>query len=69
MKKEDIYIVFKEDKSLNLKFLERFIENFKTTNVVTNEIERMRNIQNNLLENEDILISVSCILLFIMHPS
>ena len=59
MKKEDIYIVFKEDKSLNLKFLERFIENFKTTNVVTNEIERMRNIQNNLLENEDILISVS----------
>ena len=59
MRKEDIYIVFKEDKNLNLKFLEKFIENFKTTNVVTNEIERLRNVQNNLLENENILISVS----------
>ena len=59
MKQEDIYIIFKKDNSLNLNFLVRFIENFRMTNVVTNDIARLKNVQDNLLDNENILISVS----------
>lgn len=59
MKQEDIYIIFKRDNSLNLNFLVRFIENFRMTNVVTNDIARLKNVQDNLLDNENILISVS----------
>ena len=59
MKQEDIYIIFKRDNSLNLNFLARFIENFRMTNVVTNDIARLKNVQDNLLDNENILISVS----------
>ena len=59
MKQEDIYIIFKKDNSLKLNFLVRFIENFRMTNVVTNDIARLKNVQDNLLDNENILISVS----------
>lgn len=59
MRQEDIYIIFKRDNSLNLNFLVRFIENFRMTNIVTNDIERLKNVQDNLLDNENILISVS----------
>ena len=59
MKQEEIYIIFKKDNSLNLNFLKRFIENFRMTNVVTNDIERLKNVQDNLLEQDGILISVS----------
>ncbi len=59
MKQEDIYIVFKKAQGLDLNFLKRFIENFKTTNIVTNDIERLKNVQDNLLENDGILIAVS----------
>ena len=59
MKQEDIYIVFKKQEGLDLNFLKRFIENFKTTNIVTNDLERLKNVQNNLLDNDGILISVS----------
>lgn len=59
MKQEDIYIIFKKDNSLNLNFLIKFIENFRMTNVVTNDITRLKNVQDNLLNNENILISVS----------
>lgn len=59
MRQEDIYIIFKRDNSLNLNFLVRFIENFRMTNVVTNDIARLKNVQDNLLDNENILISVS----------
>lgn len=59
IKLEDVYIVFKKDNELNLNFLKRFIENFRMTNIVTNELERLKNVQENLLENENILISVS----------
>ena len=59
MKDEEIYIVFKKDEKLRLNFLQRFIENFKIINIVTNDIEKLTNIQNNLLANEGILISVS----------
>ena len=59
MRQEDIYIIFKRDNSLNLNFLVRFIENFRMTNIVTNDIARLKNVQDNLLDNENILISVS----------
>ena len=59
MRQEDIYIIFKRDNSLNLNFLVRFIENFRMTNVVTNDIARLKNVQDKLLDNENILISVS----------
>ena len=59
MRQEDIYIIFKKDNSLKLNFLVRFIENFRMTNVVTNDIARLKNVQDNLLDNENILISVS----------
>ena len=59
MKQEDIYIVFKKEQNLDLNFLKRFIENFKTTNIVTNDIERLKNVQENLLENDGILIAVA----------
>lgn len=58
-KKEDIYIIFKKEGGLDLNFLKRFIENFKVTNIVTNDIERLKNVQENLLENDGILIAVS----------
>ena len=59
MKQEDIYIVFKKSTGLDLNFLKRFIQSFKTTNIVTNDIERLKNVQDNLLENDGILIAVS----------
>lgn len=59
MRQEDIYIVFKKEEGLDLNFLKKFIENFKVTNIVTNDIERLKNVQNNLLENDGILIAVS----------
>ncbi len=59
IKQEDIYIIFKKDNSLNLNFLVRFIESFRMTNVVTNDVTRLKNVQNNLLDSENILISVS----------
>ena len=59
MKQENIFIVFKNEKNLRLNFFTKFIENFKMTNIVTNEVAKFRNIQDNLLENENILISVS----------
>lgn len=59
IKQEDVYIVFKKDSNLNLNYLKRFIENFRMTNIVTNEVERLKNVQDNLLENDNILISVS----------
>lgn len=58
-KKEDIYIVFKRDSNLNLDFLKRFLENFRLVNIVTNDVDKLKNIQDNLLDNEGILISVS----------
>lgn len=59
IKEEDIYIVFKKDNNLDLNFLKIFIENFRMTNVVTNDVEKLKNVQNNLIENDNILISVS----------
>lgn len=59
MKKEDVYIIFKKDSKLDLNFLKEFIENFKMTNIVTNDVERLKNVQENLLQNDGILISVS----------
>jgi hypothetical protein len=58
-KEEYIYIIFKKETGLDLNFLKRFIENFKVTNIVTNDIERLKNVQENLLENDGILIAVS----------
>ena len=59
MEQEDIYIVFKKSQEIDLNFLKRFIQSFKTTNIVTNDIERLKKVQDNLLENDGILIAVS----------
>lgn len=59
IRQEEIYIVFKKDNSLDLNFLKVFIENFRMTNIVTNDLERLKNVQDNLLYNDNILISVS----------
>lgn len=59
VKQEDIYIIFKRTPNLDLNFLKIFIENFRMANIVTNDIEKLKNIQENLLENENILIAVS----------
>ena len=58
-KEENIYIILKKDSKLDLNFLQEFIENFRMTNIVTNDIERLKNIQENLLENDGVLISIS----------
>lgn len=59
IRQEEVYIVFKKDNSLDLNFLKIFIENFRMTNIVTNDLERLKNVQDNLLYNDNILISVS----------
>ena len=59
MKQEDIYFLIKKDSTLNLQFLSKFIENCKTVNIVTNDIERFKKIQEKLYEKENILIGVS----------
>lgn len=59
MKNEDIYIIFKKNEKMDFENLKEFIENFRMTNIVTNDLNRMKNIQENLLENDGILISVS----------
>ena len=56
---EDIYFLIKKDNRLDLEFLKEFIENCKTVNIVTNDLERYKKIQENLYEKENILISVS----------
>ena len=58
-KEEEIYIVFKKSGDTDLNFLKKIIENFRVVNVVTNDIERLKNVQDNLFENDGILISVS----------
>lgn len=58
-KQEDVYIIFKKTDKLNLDFLKKFIENFRMVNVVTNDIEKLKRIQENLLDDEGTLISVS----------
>lgn len=59
IKQQDIYFLIKKDQSLDLQFLSKFIENCKTVNIVTNDIDRFKKIQENLYEKENILISVS----------
>lgn len=59
IKQEEIYIVIKKDNMLDLNFLKIFIENFRMTNIVTNDLQRLKNVQDNLLYNDNILISVS----------
>lgn len=56
---EDIYFLIKKDSKLDLEFLNRFVENAKTVNIVTNDINRFKEIQETLYEKENILIGVS----------
>lgn len=56
---EDVYFLIKKESSLDLSFLGRFIQNAKTVNVVTDDIERFKKVQENIYEKENILISVS----------
>lgn len=59
MKQTDVFFLVKRDNNLDLQFLSKFVENCKTVNIVTNDIERFKKIQDNLYEKENILISVS----------
>lgn len=59
IKQEDIYFLIKKDKNLDLQFLTKFVEKCKTVNIVTNDIERFKEVQNNLYEKDNILIGVS----------
>lgn len=59
MEQEDIYFLIKKEQNLDLQFLSKFIENCKTVNIVTNDVDRFKKIQDNIYEKESILISVS----------
>lgn len=59
MKQEDIFFLIKKEQNLNLQFLSKFIEKSKNVNIVTNDIDRFKSIQENLYEKESILIGVS----------
>lgn len=59
MGKEEVFFLIKKDDNLDLQFLSKFVENYKTVNIVTNDIERFKKVQNHLYEKEDILIGVS----------
>ena len=58
-KQEDIYILLQKDRRMNLEFLQQYIENFKTVNIVTNDLTYFKKVQEKLYEQEGILISVS----------
>lgn len=59
IEQEDIFFLIKKDDSLDLQFLSRFVENCKTVNIVTNDIERFKKVQESLYQRENILIGVS----------
>lgn len=69
MKNEEIYILFKNEKKIDFSFksnleklkssLNNYIHNFKITNIITNDIRDLRKLQEEILEGENILISVS----------
>ena len=59
MNQEDIFFLIKKDNQLDLQFLSRFVENCKTVNIVTNDIERFKKVQDSLYQKENILIGVS----------
>lgn len=66
---EEIYIIFKTDKKYNISFksnlekvkgfLNKYIYNFKLTNLVANDIRELKKLQEYILEKDNILISVS----------
>lgn len=56
---EDIFFLIQKDNNLDLQFLVPFVESCKTVNIVTNDINRFKKVQENLYEKENILISVS----------
>ncbi len=59
MQQIDVFFLIKRDSDLDLQFLSKFIENCKTVNIVTNDIERFRQVQDNIYQTENILISIS----------
>jgi len=56
---EDIFFLIKKDNKLDLEFLIDFVKKCKTVNIITNDIEKFKKIQEKLYEKENILISVS----------
>lgn len=66
---EEIYIIFKSDKNYSLSFksnlemvksfLNKYIYNFKLTNLVANDIRELKKLQEYILEKDNILVSVS----------
>lgn len=68
IEEEDIYIVLKnDDKNLNFRsnleklksYLKPYICKFKLTNLISNDIRNLRKIQQEILEEKNILISIS----------
>ena len=66
MENEEIYILF-NDKNLNFKtnienlkeYLLKYIKNFKITNLISDDIRKLKKMQEEILDEENILISVS----------
>ena len=59
VKNVDVFFLIKRDNDLNLQFLSKFIENCKTVNIVTNDIDRFKSVQDRIYDNENILIGIS----------
>ena len=59
IKQEDVYFLIKKDSRMDFNFLDRFIENCKTVNIITNDITRFQKIQQDLYEQESIVLGVS----------
>lgn len=59
LRQEELYFLIKKDSKMDFSFLDDFIKTCKTINIITNDIERFKRIQNNLYEQENILIGVS----------
>lgn len=59
IRQEEVYFLIKRDSKMDFSFLDKFIRNCKTVNIITNDIERFKKIQHNLYEQENILIGLS----------
>ncbi len=59
IKQEDVYFLIKKDSRMDFNFLDKFIKNCKTVNIITNDLARFQKIQQDLYEQESIVLGVS----------
>lgn len=68
-KNEEIYILIQQNKNYNInyksflnelkEYIKKYIYKFKIVNLISNDIRELKNIQDEIMEKENILISVS----------